>query len=58
MFESTDIGSDHGSLWIMPSGAQSDSYAKTFAEIDWANLYEQHDGYLLFEDLKAQWRTT
>ena len=43
-------------LWIMPSGAQGDSYAKTFAEIDWATLYEKHDGYLLFEDLKAQWR--
>lgn len=56
VFESTDIGSDHGSLWIMPSGAQSDSYAKTFAEIDWATLYERHDGYLLFEDLKAQWK--
>ena len=40
----------------MPSGAQSDSYAKTLAEIDWANLYERHDGYLLFEDLKAQWK--
>ena len=56
LFESTDIGRDHGSLWIMPSGAQSESYAKTFAEIDWANLYEKHDGYLLFEDLKAQWK--
>ena len=56
VFESTDIGSDHGSLWIMPSGAQSDSYAKTFAEIDWATLYDRHDGYLLFEDLKAQWK--
>ena len=56
MFESTDVGSESGSLWIMPSGAQRDSYAKTFAEIDWANLYERHDGYLLFEDLKAQWK--
>ena len=56
MFESTDVGSESGSLWIMPSGAQRDSYAKTFAEIDWANLYERYDGYLLFEDLRAQWK--
>ena len=56
LFESTDVGFGHGSLWIMPAGAHRDSYATTFAEIDWADLYENHDGYLLFEDLKEQWR--
>ena len=42
-------------LWVMPSGSQQ-SYAASFGEIDWNNLYEQHSGYLLFEDLKEQWR--
>lgn len=47
-----------GELWIMPSGAQKPTYAKYFGEIDWAGLYEKRDGYVLFEDLKAQWKKT
>ena len=58
IFESSGIGSDGGGLWIMPSGAHLDSYASTFATIDWGELYERQDGYLLFEDLKAQWKAT
>ena len=26
--------------------------------VDWGDLYERHDGYLLFEDLKEQWNRT
>jgi MinD-like ATPase involved in chromosome partitioning or flagellar assembly len=53
---SPDIGDRGGELWIMPSGAQQASYAAHFNQIDWAELYEKRDGYLLFEDLKAQWQ--
>ena len=56
IFEPGGVGNDQGALWIMPSGAHRDSYAKTYADIDWGELYENHDGYLLFEDLKAQWK--
>lgn len=56
VFESQGVGKDGGGLWIMPSGAHHESYARTFAHIDWGVLYEQHDGYLLFEDLKEQWK--
>ena len=56
VFESPGVGSDGGGLWIMPSGTSQDAYASTLACIDWGELYEQHDGYLLFEDLKEQWR--
>ena len=42
-------------LWIMRSGAQQ-RYAASFGQIDWQELYERRNGYLLFEDLKAQWR--
>lgn len=56
VFESWGVGKDGGGLWIMPSGAHHESYARTFAHIDWGVLYEQHDGYLLFEDLKEQWK--
>ena len=55
VFESPGMGHGNGGLWIMPAGAHHDSYANTFAQIDWGTLYEQHDGYLLFEDLKEQW---
>ena len=56
VFESPGIGNDDGGLWVMPSGAHQDSYATTFTQIDWGTLYSQHDGYLLFEDLKEQWK--
>ena len=54
--KSPSIGDKGGGLWIMPSGAHNKSYATNFSQIDWAALYEQHDGYLLFEDLKEQWK--
>ena len=42
-------------LSIMPSGSQQ-RYAASLGQIDWQGLYKQHNGYLLFEDLKEQWR--
>ena len=54
--KSPGIGDKEGGLWIMPSGAHHKSYAAHFSQIDWGALYEQHDGYLLFEDLKEQWK--
>ena len=45
----------NGELWVMPSGAQKETYAADFSQIDWGELYEKRDGYLLFEDLKRQW---
>ena len=55
LFRLPNIGRREGKLWIMPSGAQRATYAAHFNDIDWAELYEKRDGYLLFEDLKAQW---
>ncbi len=52
--KAADIGQKGGGLWIMPSG-RLDTYAANFNQIDWGALYEEHDGYLLFEDLKEQW---
>ena len=52
---SPEIGERNGELWIMPSGAQQATYSASFNQIDWAELYDKRDGYLLFEDLKAQW---
>ena len=42
-------------LWFMRSGAQQ-RYAASFGQIGWQELYEQRNGYLLLEDMKAQWK--
>jgi MinD-like ATPase involved in chromosome partitioning or flagellar assembly len=44
-----------GRLWIMPAGKEDDSYQQRLSEINWAELYEKRDGYVLMEDLRAQW---
>ncbi len=48
------IGEKGGGLWIMPSG-KVDTYSANFKQLDWGELYDRHDGFLLFEDLKEQW---
>lgn len=53
--ETKDVGEHGGWLRVMPSGEHREGYATSFQEIDWLDLYERRDGYLLFEDLKAQW---
>ena len=55
VYRASGIGDHEGGLWIMPSGAHYANYTNTLARIDWGSLYEHHDGYLLFEDLKEQW---
>ena len=49
------IGDRGGSLWVMTSG-RKETYAANFNQVDWGDLYEKQDGFLLFEDLKAQWK--
>lgn len=56
LFESPDFSDNGGKLWIMPSGSPDGGYPTRLASIDWNELYERHDGYLLFEDLKLQWK--
>ena len=49
------IGNRGGQIWIMPSG-KAKTYTSNFGQVDWNELYERNDGYLLFEDLKEQWK--
>lgn len=49
-------GVGDGKLWVMPSGARQSMYAANFGRIDWGELYDRHDGYLLFEDIREQWK--
>ena len=52
-FVGTAPGIDN--LQVMPAGTVGRSYAANFARINWRRLYEEREGFLLFEDLKAQW---
>jgi cellulose biosynthesis protein BcsQ len=45
-----------GEVWLMPAGRQAPSYASRLHAIDWQELYEKRDGFLMFEDMKAQWQ--
>jgi MinD-like ATPase involved in chromosome partitioning or flagellar assembly len=54
LYERSDLGLD-GKLWVMPTGKQDENYGIRLNAIDWHELYLKQDGYLLFEDLKAQW---
>ena len=52
---SLEIGGS-GELWIMPSGREDALYSSRLSSIDWSDLYSKREGYLLFEELKAQWK--
>jgi MinD-like ATPase involved in chromosome partitioning or flagellar assembly len=49
----TDFGS--GELWVMPAGFQNAEYDQKFRSIDWEDLYANESGFLMVEDMKAQW---
>jgi cellulose biosynthesis protein BcsQ len=46
-----------GSIWLMPAGRDDGDYARRLHSIDWLTLYNEFDGYLMFEDLKQQWKS-
>jgi MinD-like ATPase involved in chromosome partitioning or flagellar assembly len=56
IYEKPELGAEGGRMWIMPAGRGNDDYRRRLASIDWQRLYRDMDGYLLFEDLKAQWK--
>lgn len=40
---------------VMPAGCGDEGYSQAFSSIDWGELYEERNGFLLMEDLRAQW---
>lgn len=44
-----------GELWMMTAGREDNTYADSLSRINWGELYAENDGYLLFEELRAQW---
>lgn len=55
-YEALGIGRNGGRLWVMPAGRMDAAYSSRLAALDWQQLYQEEDGFLLFEDLKAQWQ--
>ena len=55
IYEAAAVGKKDGRLWVMPAGRRDAKYQKALADIDWQRLYGERDGFLLFEDVKAQW---
>jgi MinD-like ATPase involved in chromosome partitioning or flagellar assembly len=45
-----------GKIALMPSGLLNDDYGRRLGAIDWNELYLEYDGYVMFEDLREQWR--
>jgi MinD-like ATPase involved in chromosome partitioning or flagellar assembly len=56
IYESESFPQSGGRLWIMPAGRKSADYPRRLTSIHWKDLYENRSGYLLMEDLKAQWK--
>ncbi len=44
-----------GQISVMPAGELNDSYGQRLNAIDWNELYQLRDGYVMFEDTRAQW---
>ncbi len=56
VYPSSLVGENNGKIWVMPAGRGDDDYWRAFHKIDWKKLYDLQDGFVLFEDMKFQWR--
>lgn len=45
-----------GHLAVMSAGAVDGTYGQRLNAIDWGLLYGARDGYVMFEDVRAQWK--
>jgi MinD-like ATPase involved in chromosome partitioning or flagellar assembly len=55
-FERSEHADKGGRLWVMPAGRRDRGYESRLNSIRWDYLYAECEGYLFFEDLKAQWK--
>jgi hypothetical protein len=56
VYRTKPVGEDGAEVWVMPAGRGDDDYWQAFYKIDWKELYDFQDGFILFEDIKFQWR--
>ncbi len=58
VYEVPKLRSNGGRLWVMPAGKRDREYSRKLNSINWQTLYKELEGYMLFEDLKAQWKAS
>lgn len=52
------VGGKAKDVWLLPAGGSKSDYTSRLQHIDWGDLYANHNGYLLMENLKQQWEDT
>lgn len=57
-YEALGVGQNNGRLWVMSAGKNGSGYSSRLAAINWQELYKEQDGFLMFEDMKAQWKSS
>jgi tetratricopeptide (TPR) repeat protein len=55
IYSAGEVGEKNGQMWVMPAGRRDKDYHLALSRLDWRKLYEDCEGFLFFEDLKAQW---
>jgi MinD-like ATPase involved in chromosome partitioning or flagellar assembly len=55
VYETKPIGKKGGRLWVMPAGRRDKAYRNALVSLDWKRLYQDQQGFLLFEDTKKGW---
>jgi MinD-like ATPase involved in chromosome partitioning or flagellar assembly/tetratricopeptide (TPR) repeat protein len=53
--EGRPIGKKGGKLWVMPAGRGDAEYRRMLNGLNWRTLYQEKEGFLLFEDTRLQW---
>jgi tetratricopeptide (TPR) repeat protein len=64
VYQAKPIDKNCAEIWVMPAGRAhddrgdrgDDDYWRALHGINWKELYDLQDGFVLFEDLKFQWR--
>jgi MinD-like ATPase involved in chromosome partitioning or flagellar assembly len=55
LYEARLVGEKGGRLWVMPAGRGDAEYRRMLNALNWRTLYQQEEGFLLFEDTRLQW---
>ncbi|HEY7308288.1 MAG TPA: AAA family ATPase [Gemmataceae bacterium] len=55
IYEAQPVGKKDGRLWVMPAGRGDAEYRRMLNNLSWRTLYQEEEGFLLFEDTRLQW---
>ena len=58
VYEALGVGQQDGRLWVMPAGKSNAGYSRKLSAINWQGLYRENDGFIMSEDMKAQWKSS